>query len=252
MDTKTIHQQIDILLETLAEQEEKMMSYAGRIPQIEIDIFLKNIRDLYEFSTVLDKLNTRENTLPSPEKTKVAPVVNPVEMKEHEETEHYETVITDLEVEVPKLAPATPVTSNTVAAEVKPAVGKDKRKKTISEGMLFEDQLTIGEQFEKKQSLHEKLSEKKAEANLSDKLSRKRIENLKAAIGINDKFSFINHLFDGSSDDYNEALEYLENCGNYTEAETYVKNQLSSKFSWEQDNPAMPRFMEFLEKRYLA
>src|ERR1035438_3328651 len=63
MDKETIHKQIEILIETIIEQHDSLKAHPDYIAQIDMDLFLENIRDLYEFSIVLDKMNTKDRKL---------------------------------------------------------------------------------------------------------------------------------------------------------------------------------------------
>jgi hypothetical protein len=85
---------------------------------------------------------------------------------------------------------------------------------------------------------------------LANKLRSKPITNIKSAIGINDKFQYLNDLFKGSVQDYNESLDALNNFGSLPEAEAHF-NQLRVKFGWDMENPSASGLYELVVRRHL-
>lgn len=99
-------------------------------------------------------------------------------------------------------------------------------------------------------SLNEKISAGKSDTTLADKINLTPISDIKSAIGINEKFQFINELFDGSSELYNEAIALLNNC-----ASGFAASQLLADYqqrnAWAGDNKVFLRLKEFVIRRYL-
>ena len=58
------------------------------------------------------------------------------------------------------------------------------------------------------------------------------MKDLKDAIGINEKFLFINELFDGNLQDYSEALNKLNAFENLQSAENIFSVDLVTRYSW--------------------
>jgi hypothetical protein len=85
---------------------------------------------------------------------------------------------------------------------------------------------------------------------LANKLRSKPITNIKSAIGINDKFQYLNDLFKGSVQDYNESLDALNNFSTLGEAEAHF-NQLRVKFGWDMENPSASGLYELVVRRHL-
>lgn len=83
--------------------------------------------------------------------------------------------------------------------------------------------------------------------DLASRLQRQPITNLATAIGLNDKFLFINELFGGSSEAYNRAIDELNNLASMDEA-----RQLMQERGITSANPeALQAFVELVERRYL-
>ncbi len=86
--------------------------------------------------------------------------------------------------------------------------------------------------------------------SLAERLQQNRISDLKAALGINDKFLFINDLFAGDSERYNQAIEALNSMPGMDEANIHL-NHLQQQNGWEKDSPALSKLRDFLRRRYL-
>jgi hypothetical protein len=94
-----------------------------------------------------------------------------------------------------------------------------------------------------------KPSRKKTEESVAEKLQHKRIADLKAAIGINEKFQFINELFDGNMKEYTVAVDQVNSFSSFDEAESYIAN-LESVYKWDPDNHIAGSFKELIERRF--
>ena len=57
MEQKDIHEMIAMLMESLREQTQTIAGYEGRIPQIELDIVMSNLRKIYDYCSKLNMLN---------------------------------------------------------------------------------------------------------------------------------------------------------------------------------------------------
>lgn len=74
-------------------------------------------------------------------------------------------------------------------------------------------------------------------------------EHLKALININDKFIFINELFDGNLRDYNETVETLNGFGSRKDAFEFI-DLTCRKNLWDPSSMAFRKLREVLEKRF--
>jgi hypothetical protein len=69
------------------------------------------------------------------------------------------------------------------------------------------------------------------------------------AIGINDKFRFINELFKQNSHEYNIAMEQLNSLQSWTEAEIYLRS-LKGLYDWKDNEEVVMYFYSLVKKRY--
>ena len=101
-------------------------------------------------------------------------------------------------------------------------------------------------------SLNQKLADASESKSIAEKLKSQPIPDLIAAIGINQKFLFINDLFDGERDEFHNSLGELIKFDSFLDADNYIRNNLMSKYSWDMESPSAIRFMELIERRYLS
>ena len=118
-----------------------------------------------------------------------------------------------------------------------------------SPGVGKNDSFEIGNEyqmpiFEPKETATQELDEKPK--NLNDRLNSGKIK-----IGLNDKLSFIKHLFDGSSKDYNRVLSQLETFQTLGEAQQFLVQMIKPDYrNWEGKEVQEERFIQILESRY--
>lgn len=98
-------------------------------------------------------------------------------------------------------------------------------------------------------SLNDRLKETKAE--LFDSLKEAPIRDLKKAIGINDKFLFVNELFRGDDTMYERSIKTINGFSIYPEAEYWIKRELKLKLGWDDRNEVVKQFDQLVKRRFL-
>jgi|SRR5690554_602040 len=88
-------------------------------------------------------------------------------------------------------------------------------------------------------------------ASLAQRLNKKPVANLKTAISINQKFKFISDLFDNDADAFEKAIDRINSCTSYLEADEFIQNGLTSRFEWEMKSPTVKEMMDLVERRFL-
>jgi hypothetical protein len=102
----------------------------------------------------------------------------------------------------------------------------------------------------KDKTVLDKISETRSEMSVADNIQKKsKIPGLKSAIGINEKFFFINELFKGNMKDYNEAIENLEACQSFDEAAN-LSDSLKQKYGWKDDSEAFVQLKEIVNRKF--
>ncbi|PUZ24784.1 hypothetical protein DCC81_10640 [Chitinophaga parva] len=97
-------------------------------------------------------------------------------------------------------------------------------------------------------SLNDRLRTSKTE--LGEKLGDNKVADLRQAIGINDKFRFIQELFRGDVDMYERSVRTINEFRSYQEADMWIHRELKIKLGWLDDNPSVQHFYVLLKKRF--
>ncbi|MEI8201585.1 MAG: hypothetical protein WCH34_01140 [Bacteroidota bacterium] len=149
---------------------------------------------------------------------------------------------------IPEKTEVVPPKSEVITPKQETIPPKPKVVKSTLDLFADESQ-TLADKFKtEKKVLNEKLHTE--QKNLAGNIPKKPVNDLKQAIGINEKFNFINELFRGSLQDYNLAINELNNATNWDEAEN-ILNTLLLKFGWENNNDAFPKLYDIVNRKFL-
>lgn len=88
-------------------------------------------------------------------------------------------------------------------------------------------------------------------ASLADKLGKQPIKDLITAIGINEKFLFIEELFSGDADAFKAAISSLNTMESFDQASAYINEQLMGKYKWKPKGSVEKKLIGLIERRYL-
>jgi hypothetical protein len=324
MEKKVIVEEITHLVEVITEQNAAINEHGAYIPQIELDITMGNIRNLYERYSELQKLNSidapvskyveekktvdvlkqvvpeipvvkavqpvvaeivevqeipvvvTEQTIVVEEKISETLFTEDISVKEEKKVEP--EVVAESPVVVEEKAPVTLFAEDIPVMEekkIEPAVVEkvqeniveiietnevdeitEKKTKTVKKAsvdLFSSSTVTVADKFKgESHSINERFSSStdKKEKSLADKLHEKPIMDLKAAIGINDKFKFINELFDGNLQAYNECVTKLNGFTSFEEAGTFL-DLLKKEYGWANENESFTKLTEMVIRRYL-
>lgn len=98
------------------------------------------------------------------------------------------------------------------------------------------------------QDLNDKLKEVKIE--LSQSLTTSPIKDLKKAIGVNDRYLFINELFRGDEAMYERSIKTIQNFSIYAEAEFWIRRELKVKIGWVDSDPVVKQFDQLVKRKF--
>lgn len=97
-------------------------------------------------------------------------------------------------------------------------------------------------------SLNDKLKENKVE--VGHVLTEHPIKDLKKAIGINDRYVFINELFRGDEVMYERSLKTINAFRIFAEAEYWIERELKVKLGWEEHKETTRHFYQLIKRRF--
>lgn len=98
-------------------------------------------------------------------------------------------------------------------------------------------------------TMNEKFS-KPAAASIADNLSNRKIESLKNSISINQRFSFINELFDGDNMTYYNTIQQLDEYKDPEQAKQYVTDTLARKYDWSKKQDSVSKLLRLIERKF--
>ncbi|MBL0910747.1 MAG: hypothetical protein IBJ09_00135 [Bacteroidia bacterium] len=93
-------------------------------------------------------------------------------------------------------------------------------------------------------------NEEEIPLTLADKLRMQGIADLRKAIPIADKFLYMNELFQGEINHYNQALERFNACSNALEARDLFES-MKQHFEWDENSKTVKRFADLLTRKFL-
>jgi hypothetical protein len=224
MNKAILRDEVNWLVEAITEQFDIIKAYEGKVPQIEFDIILENVRKLYENLHMLSRVNDPYEFLEQREKERETPAQEPLIIPEPLIRIQY-----GRNSESGEIPEAEPVAAEKNSMQAESEVPVD----------LFGGELS---------GFNEKLKEARDKSpGMPQK--KDRPNDLKSLISINEKFLFINELFDGNLRDYNENMEILNN---YTDLKTATEflDLLRKKNLWDSASGAFRKLKELLDKRF--
>lgn len=101
---------------------------------------------------------------------------------------------------------------------------------------------------------YDPLFEVKIATDLSQKLSAAPIADLSKALGLNEKFLYINELFGGDVNTFQATMQKLNEFDNIDQARAYLEKELIEKHEWnskKERKPVAKNFIKLISRRYL-
>ena len=198
----------------------------GRVPQLELKSILNKIEQLYEKAIVLNYLHSH------PEIPTEQQVIESIVAREEEVRKEIE------------------VKAEEEKAEIIPEIVKVEEiiiepSETITEVNIVVDELPKNTE----KPIEEKKPEKKTDPVVAKKITRPAITNIKAAIGLNDKFQIMNALFGGNSTEYNIAIQNFDTAETLDSAIAYFNN-LQQLYHWDVEEAITKQLLDMVERRY--
>ncbi len=106
----------------------------------------------------------------------------------------------------------------------------------------------VNDSGDQAESLNDKLKQGKTE--LMEVLKESPVKDLRKAIGINDRFLFINELFRGDEAMYERSIKTINSFNIYPEAEYWITREMKTKLGWNNNNPAVQHFDQLVKRRF--
>lgn len=166
------------------------------------------------------------------------------------------SVVEERPIEKNEEKEAAPIVDNKIAVENKdnltvvPKGGQlDIFSDTINEiPTLSAQHREINDTAAQSESLNDRLKQGKTE--LVEVLKEVPVRDLRKAVGINDRFLYINELFRGDENMYDRCIKTINNFNIYPEAEYWISRELKVKLGWDNDNEVVKQFDQLVKRRF--
>ncbi len=153
--------------------------------------------------------------------------------------------------------PHTPQAEPTVEPEINPvpAIKPDPVttaaiSKETADAEPLPSPATLAEKYrDDRKSLIDIFNQGSEQNSLGSRMQHSQISDLKTAIGINDKFLFINELFKGDLAAYNRAITNLNSSRSKNEA-LYLIDQMLQQYRWILQSASVVRLKELVLRRF--
>ncbi|MFS0490794.1 hypothetical protein [Leadbetterella byssophila] len=166
----------------------------------------------------------------------ISPFERIVQKSKVQETQKVEQII---EVETTTIA-APPVveTPGHVVIETPAETHRIVERVTVSKTSIFDNVPT----------LNDKMSTNEGNS-LSDLQQRSKIDSLKGSLSLNQRFAFLNGLFGGNLQDFEAALNLVEESSNYEVAKAALEAKFANTYNWKSDSDESIEFFQLVKRR---
>ncbi len=229
----------------------KLKEYA-KISQIDIDLLLSKVRDIYDNLLLLNKIGVDLPEIRQEQDTTETRTIK-AEAKDNHRDSSIEKISEDIaQDEIP--VKSVPEHQLEAEAEAEPEQEEtlaepDEDKTPVKHRDSKQEKTIVADRFKDSKKLVNEIAKNKKEKDIANKLQSQilgTISDIKSAISLNDRIWFIKELFDGSSEKYNKTVDLLNNYNNLDEALKYLDNN----FKWNQENQSTKKFLEVIYRRF--
>lgn len=89
------------------------------------------------------------------------------------------------------------------------------------------------------------------DSSLAERLKQGKVQDLRSAIALNQRFLFSNELFQGNMEAFNLAVNELNNLDGFDDATRLLEAQLFPRYNWNIENEIVQDFVGLVKRRYL-
>ena len=99
-------------------------------------------------------------------------------------------------------------------------------------------------------SVNEKYATSDNSESVAEKMTKSKIADLREGIALNQKFLFMNDLFQGDKEHYDNTLNRLNQCDTITEAKAFLSSEIENNFGWDLESSSVKEFITLLERKF--
>ena len=244
IEDKREDEEVDEIEEENPEEEEPKEDEQETVEENEDAYFIEEVEDEEEKEQAQEDVPEEEPEVPVAEEIggqgfilNFEPIEDPVEEPVEEPVMEEDASVYTTGDEIEMTIPHQDLPEEDIAYE--PVVIGDMEEKEDG-GFELETPETLGERLQQEQ-----------DPTLADKLQHSALNSLQSAIGINDKFLFVNELFNGSMEKYNRSIANLDDLKTLNGALIYL-NELRIELQWNSSNEAYKKLLELVHRKFGA
>ncbi|SDK75556.1 hypothetical protein SAMN05421823_103474 [Catalinimonas alkaloidigena] len=114
------------------------------------------------------------------------------------------------------------------------------------------DKVPLNARFvrEPQPTLNDRLRKEAPARTLLDEHQQKKVDNIRNAIPLNQRYAFINELFKGDNVKWSMALQELEGSQSYDEALSMLDQKWALEYGWQNDNEHVMALREIVRRKF--
>ena len=220
---------IETINKDIQDIEKSIKKFENRssLPRVEIDLALEKVRKLYDSLQSLIEERPVEKIIPPEDKPGN---INTFELEENS---------SDTAKDISETSPViTREPAKKPEEELQIKFEEEKNAKTE----IVADRLQNGQSF-----MNESLRQQVSSKDLSSKLTSQPISDIGGAMGLNEKFSFIQELFNNDPDKFTETINTLNHASSFNEAFSY----LNDTFNWDMDDSQVQKLLDLTRRKLI-
>jgi hypothetical protein len=215
--------------------------------QMDLELALDKTRELYELmnkyleqdAEPLPDVKPHKKDAPVQEVRKAVPFIDVTKSSPPAETPKQN---------ISEMIPEENIELETNEKEKDEEVVSDPIEPPLREPKREQGKSIIADRFQKEDKvfINENLGKNKGSKDLTSKMQSKPISDLRASIGINEKFLFIKELFKGNADYYSKSVDFLNQAGGFDNAMQYIQEN----FEWDKESETTKKFLELIHRKF--
>lgn len=99
-------------------------------------------------------------------------------------------------------------------------------------------------------TLNQRYEEREKTKTVAAALETKSLSNLKNNININQRYMFVNDLFEGDDKDYEIAMDEVEECDSFDSSVELLVQNYSKKYAWDMNSDEVKELLKVIFKRF--
>lgn len=99
-------------------------------------------------------------------------------------------------------------------------------------------------------TLNQRYEEQEETRTLAAVHETKSLSNLKNNININQRYMFVNDLFEGNEEDYETAMDEVENCDSFDSSVELLVQTYAKKYQWDMNADEVKELLKVIFKRF--